>query len=116
MYIRLQLAAHSLALNIKLLLQIYFYLTRKEIYLTLEYYYENVCEKCREEKSGLVQQYVGNNSMLTSLSNVDYVMVWGVYSGMIFSCLFLHGKGQIAAFNDSVAQSIPYSSAIDYFV
>lgn len=73
-------------------------------------------KKSKEEKSGSVQQHVGNNIMLTSLSHADYVMVRGVYPGVIFISLFLQGNGQIIAFNDSVAQSIPYSSVIDHFV
>lgn len=71
----MQPAANTLALNVQLLLQIYFYLTRQEIYLTLEYF----SGKSKEEKSGSVKQHVGNKSMLTLLSNADYIMVRGVY-------------------------------------
>lgn len=49
MHTEMQPAAHAIALNIKLLLQIHFYLTRGEIYLTLEYYSENVWEKARKK-------------------------------------------------------------------
>lgn len=73
-------AAHALALNIKLLLQIHFYLTREEIYLTPEYYSENVWRK-QEEK-----WLSSTICMLTSLSKASYVMVRGVYFCMIF-CL-----------------------------
>lgn len=52
----MQPAAHALALNIKLLLQIHFYLTGKEMYLTLEYYSEHVWDKA--QLFGSVQQYV----------------------------------------------------------
>lgn len=80
----MQPAANTLAFNIQLLLQIHFYLTRQEIYLTPEYF----LGKSKEEKSGSVQQHVGNKSMLTLLGNADYIMVRGVYQRHGF-CLFI---------------------------
>lgn len=62
--------------------------------------------KSKEEKSGSVQQYVGNTSMLTSLCNAEYVMVLGVHSAMIFlSAYFFMGQVKSLLSLTAVAES-----------